>query len=379
MSSKKEVHTLVLLPWLKLGQDLQLGKYRFLTWPRNDSKIDSKFNDSLNNICSMYKFIDGQQEAPQTIMVDSSKEYFTRIEGEERKAYVEAVILLTMCLIGENQYFSLGNYVNSSLTEVHFQNFSIGEDWVAFTSRKRDGSTSDMGYRFKEIAITTPPGCRGHTGCMGITSEWLDSLGSVLSKNSPLDRLIIEASVLFGQANTDSPNVLDTTEVVALANAFDRLYPSNNGRYKLSGKVSEVLECWQTINIRDSKRLLEKEVDLFKIDSKVKDDWKLTRYWMYELYSLRNDYVHGNDVGRHKWGWDASEHLLMGSYIFPLLIKVLLANEGRYKLTGEDECKLVTIDDLLDLPKYYDRSTRTSLWRKTISEQRMNFRYRSIS
>lgn len=375
----KKVCTLVLLPWLKIGEDLQLGNYRFLRWPRGDSEIDPRFNKSLNDISSMYKYVNGRVESPQTIMIDSSRECFIRIEGEERRPYVEAAVLLTMCLIGENQYFSRGNYINSSLTEVHFQNFSLGEDFVAFTSQKRNGSVSDMGYKFKEITITTPPGCRVHTGCSSLSSEWLESLGSVLSKNTHLDRLIIEASDLFGQANTDSPNVLISTEIVAMANAFDRLFPKYDGRYKLSEKVSKILDRWQAVSTRNSNRLSEKGVDFSKIDRRVNDDWKLIRYWMYELYCFRNYYVHGNDLSRHKWSWDANEHLLMGSYIFPLLIKVLLANEGKYELTEEDEFKLVTIDDLLDLPKYYDRSTRKSLWRETIRKERINFRYRSIN
>ena len=353
---------------------MKLGNYRFLIWPRNDSEIDPKFNKSLNDICSMYKYIDGRVESPQTIMVDSSREYFTRIEGEERRAYAEAANLLTMCLIGENQYFSHGNYINSSLTEVHFQNFSLGEDLVAFTSQKRDGPVSDMGYKFKDITITTPPGCRVHTGCSNVPAKWLQSLGSVLGKNTPLDRLIIEASDLFRQANTDSPTVLRSTEIVALANAFDRLFPNHNGRRELSKKISKILGRWQTIRVQNSKRLSQKSVELSKIDSNVNEDWKLVRYWMYELYCLRNDYVHGNDVSRRKWGWEANEHLLMGAYILPFLIKVLLADDGRYELSEDDAIKLIAIDDLLDLTTYYDREANRNVWRVTIFEQRWNLK-----
>ncbi len=379
MSNKKKVFTAVLMPWLKLDEDLKLGKYRFLRWPRNDSEIDTKFNTAIDSIFSMYKYLSGEVESPITIMIDTSRECFCRLNEEERELYIEAVTLLTVALMGENQYFHHGNYVNSSMTEVHFQNFSLGEDWVAFTSRKRDGSTTDMGYRFDEVTITTPTACRTRSGCSSISSTWLNSLGSVLSKSTQLDRLIIEASNLFYQANTDSPSVLTSTEVVALANAFDRLFPNHDGRYKLASKLSSVLDAWQAIIVKNSKRLETKGVEAPKIYTRYKEDikdWKIIRFWMFELYVLRSDYVHGNDLNRHKWGWAANEHLLLGAYVFPLLVKVLLANERRYKLSDEDKSKIFAIDALLDLPLYYDRETRKNLWRQTIRDKRWDYSFK---
>jgi hypothetical protein len=66
----------------------------------------------------------------------------------------------------------------------------------------------------------------------------------------------------------------------------------------------------------------------------------------------------------------------MGAYIFPLLIKVLLAKKGRYKLSEEEECKIFTTDALLDLPLYYDKEKRKSLWVQTISDKRCDYRWR---
>lgn len=380
MSNQKKVFTAVLLPWLRLGKDLRLGKYRFLRWPRNVSEIDVKFKESIESICSMYKYLSGEVEALQTIMIDTSRECFCRLTEKERELHIEALTLLTVALMGENQYFHHGNYVNSSMTEVHFQNFSVGEDLVAFTSRKRDGSSTDMGYRFDEVTITTPTACRTRAGGGSISDTWLNSFGSVLSKSTQLDRLIIEASNLFNQANTDSPSVLMSTEVVALANAFDRLFPEDNGRYQLAEKLSSVLDACQAIIVKNSKRLAAKKVEAQKIytQKQCKDieHWKLVRFWMFELYVLRSNYVHGGDINKHKWGWSTNEHLLMGAYIFPLLIKVLLANEGRYKLSEEDKGKIFAIDALLDLPLYYDKENRKNLWGQTIRDKRRDFSFK---
>jgi len=374
MSKDSKVNTAVLLPWLKLGCDLQMGKYFFLRWPREDSKF-GEFAQSLNSICGMYKYIDGGVESPQTIITDNSHPRFERVEVQERQAFQEVVTILTTSLIGENEFFSnFGNYVNSSLTELHFQNFSLGEDLVAFTSYKRDGYTTDMGYEFSEITVSVPPGCRTRTECKGIDQAWLDALGKTLEKNTSLDRLIIEASNLFCQANTDSPNVLQTTEVVMLANAFDRLFPSANGRYKLSEAISKELDKWVTISMKDSKRMAERQIVPSQIDSKCTGEWDIIRSWILELYVLRNSYVHGEDITQHKWGWTPNEHLLMGAYVFPLLLKVLISKEKRYELTEEDVYKLLAIDGLLDLNEFYDKKNHKSLWREKLNEVRLHTR-----
>lgn len=372
MSKVSKVYTAVLLPWLKLGCDFEMGKYLFLIWPRKDNRF-GEFAESLDNICGMYKYVDGSVEKPQTIMIDKSRPPFERVGGEEGQAFQEAVVLLTVALIGENEFFSnFGNYVNSSLTELHFQNFSIGEDWIAFTSYKRDGSTTDMGYKFNEITVSTPPGCRTRTGCKKVEQAWLNALGKVLEKRAPLDRLIIEASDLFRQANTDSPSVLRTTEVVMLANAFDRLFSRSNGRYQLSEAVSKELKNWISIRVEDSKRLAARKIVPSQLDSKCIGGWDIVQYWVFELYLLRNSYVHGNDIAQHKWGWTPAEHLLMGAYVFPLLLKVLMSKERRYELGKEDKYKLFAIDDLLDLNEFYERKNRENLWRETLNKVRFN-------
>jgi len=268
-----------------------MGRYQFLRWPREDEKF-GKFEDSLNSICGMYKYLDGNVEKTQTVMIDTSDTLFKKLTGQEMQAFQEAISLLTVALIGENEFFaSFGSYVNSSLTELNFQNFSIGEDGCAFTSIKRDGHMTDMGYKFGEITISTPPGSRIRTGCKRIDQEWLNALGKILEKNTPLGRLVIEASDIFRQANTDSPSVLQTTEVVMLANAFDRLFPSDNGRYQLSNVISKELKKWVTIKAPNSKRLAQKKIEPQQIDPKCSNEWDIVQLWVLELYLLRNDYV----------------------------------------------------------------------------------------
>lgn len=227
-----------------------------------------------------------------------------------------------------------------------------------------------MGYEFSDITVSTPPGCRTRTGCREIEQTWLDTLGDIVEKETSLDRLIVEASNLFCQANTDSPNVLQPTEVVMLANAFDRLFPSANGRYQLSEAISEELGHWITIRTKDGKRMADKQILPSQIDRRCREGWDIVRSWALELYILRNAYVHGVDTSKKQWVWTSNEHLLMGTYVFPLLLKVIMSKERRYQLSEEDVYKLLAIDDLLDLNQFYDTENHKSPWREKLNEVR---------
>jgi hypothetical protein len=323
----------------------------------------------------MYKYLSGKVESPQTIVLDKERKHFCRLEGSERRNFAEVVVVLTMALIGENDYFfDAGNYINSSMTELHFQNFSCGEEWVAFTSRKRDGSCTDMGYKYGKVTITKPRSCGTGGGCREVNQRWLDCLGKVLQKSNRLDRIIIEACDLFAQANTDEANRLVNTEVVALANAFDRLFPEADGTNKLAEAVSCTLRDWESIRVECSKHLQEKKIKLKEIykEKGCKDinNWSLIKFWVFKLYTLRNYYVHGKSIEQHSWAWSEEEHLLLGAFIFPLLVKVRLMREGRYEMEKEDCCRLAAFEELLDLMVYWDKEAHKSPWQETILRKR---------
>lgn len=140
----------------------------------------------------------------------------------------------------------------------------------------------------------------------------------------------------------------------------------------MSEAISKELKNWVNIKVEDSNRLAARQIEPSQLDSKCLGEWDIVQFWIYELYVLRNSYVHGSDVTQRKWGWTSQEHLLMGAYVFPLLLKVLMSKERKYELGKEDKYKLLAIDDLLDLNEFYNKKERKSLWTETLSKIRFN-------
>jgi hypothetical protein len=71
--------------------------------------------------------------------------------------------------------------------------------------------------------------------------------------------------------------------------------------------------------------------------------------WLREFQQFRNIFGHGKRAVKISNKWTIKEHLLIGSYIFPLLLKVLLSEECYYTLTEDDELDFDIFEDRIDV------------------------------
>jgi len=116
----------------------------------------------------------------------------------------------------------------------------------------------------------------------------------------------------------------------------------------VNGKVSELLQPYVNITV-DQAIATRPGIQLDQSEEATQKTWPVHRKWAQEFYRLRNDYVHGNDTNRRTWGWHPLEHLIMAAFVFPVLVKVLLMQEGHYQLTEDDEGRLLAIDEVLTI------------------------------
>jgi len=67
----------------------------------------------------------------------------------------------------------------------------------------------------------------------------------------------------------------------------------------------------------------------------------------------------------------------MAVFVFPLTVKILLAQQSQYILTDDDKIHLGCIDHLLNAQKWFEPpepSEATSTWRKTIGDYKLHYR-----
>ena len=58
--------------------------------------------------------------------------------------------------------------------------------------------------------------------------------------------------------------------------------------------------------------------------------------WIRDLFRLRGDFSHGRIQARYPSLWHQREHLLLGGFLFPLLLKLTLVSRGIYELNDSD-------------------------------------------
>lgn len=72
----------------------------------------------------------------------------------------------------------------------------------------------------------------------------------------------------------------------------------------------------------------------------------IAEVWIRDFFRHRGNLSHGRRTTMHPALWTAREHLLLGAYAFPLLVKCLLARQGRYELSVEERCDVDVFEEL---------------------------------
>lgn len=363
-------YTLALMPWLRLSQPYVIRGAHFVPYKKDQipARVQSYFTD-IDRILLSYRDIQGDAITECVLIYLDSLDPCKDLSDDEGVHINKTSQLLTFCALSKNEYFcQLGCYANSTSFQIYFQRFIPGSDGISITTRRRDGVTRNGGYKHGEVKFSVPVQCADlRIRCIDI--PLLEALDKLFKHPDPLVRRILQSVSLYNQANTDSEAMLPQLEIVFLAFTLEQLFANGYGAEDLACKVSTLLDNYGSIKVNESTRA--EDIQLSEKREKAEKQWFLHRKWVQEFYQLRNDFVHGNDTRRRTWGWSIQEHLVMASFVFPLLVKILLSQSTKYSLTNKDIVNLEVIDLLLnekDWGQIIGANSEASRWRETIRE-----------
>jgi hypothetical protein len=90
-----------------------------------------------------------------------------------------------------------------------------------------------------------------------------------------------------------------------------------------------------------------------RLSQKQKTCGKSVRYeWMQEFYKIRNDFAHGKLSTQKPSTWNTFEHLFLATIAFPLIVKSLLVQAGKYVLTDDDKTQIDVFEKFVDTPNF---------------------------
>ncbi len=364
-----ETLKLAFLPWFTLQGPAVIGEVTFTPFSISDGDPESifaDFRDDIVRILSGYRGIKGEPIESCTLAYIDYKVPCNK--SADDRLIANAAHLLAFAGIAQNEYcVNLGNYINSSCFQSVTLLFSKDKEYLTLNNRRRDGSSYLKGMKHGEVIFSIPHQC-AHVKPPAFDDNFLTSLGYVLHENDPLSKRMVQSIRQFNEACSDSYMISFEREVVLFASAFEQLFGCENC-YQITQKLGELLKDYNSVMVENSSRY--EDIILTRDYEDAEKKWCLYRKWIQEMYQLRSCYVHGLDTSERSWGWNDLEHTLMASFAFPLIVKLLLAQESKYVLTETDEVHLGAIDKLLDAQGWFepkDPSKFNSNWRDTISD-----------
>jgi hypothetical protein len=182
----------------------------------------------------------------------------------------------------------------------------------------------------------------------------ISSLSS-LPEDHPMAQRLRLALPFFGWANSLANTSSWEMEVIALVAALEKLLEKSN-ELDVTKEIIRLLEPYRDIASVSNASLGCSRL----IGRPLKSEKPVVKQWLCELYQIRNDQAH-HKPKTNRLKWLPYEHLVMGAFMFPLLVKLLLAAEkdskgkDRYQLTWDDKAACDAIDTLLVKDAWFEQ------------------------
>jgi len=320
-------------PWLKIKRDFDLGDIELKIFKVSGQqevtengrqiiydKVIKHYLDSSNNLIEKC-----------TIVLKKNKNILEDIDENERDFLFSFAEILAFSGLSKREFFGFGfGYCNRDNFSFVIQSFTKDSDGVTIVTRRRDGSTKNFisGDAYK---VTMPFNITSNE--VEIDINLAKALLQLPKKSPDIWPRFSDAIFFFNRANTDSDQITEHQEIVMTISAFERLLDCRGGSEKeLVKKFLKVFTTEDCLDFSQSKRLKNSG---FKVNDKT-----LKEIWLRDFFRIRGEYAHGKRSSKRPIIWLPYEHLLLGAYVFPLLLKILLSKYGFYKLIEDD------IDDI---------------------------------
>lgn len=314
--------TLAFFPWLRIREPLRIDRFHLECFRkgRAPAREDAKEQELIDAVLSPYRVFDAPVKEATIVRIDRKAYTADLVEAERNELFVFSQ-LVTMGGLAARSFFDKG-YCNSVDFSFVIQGFREKPNGTFFDVRRRDGVTP-VRVTADSYQVMAPPHL-SHDKPVHVDVSLIEAL--VQARGHPLWDRIYESIGPFIRANTDSAETAEQSEVVEMVGAFEQALDVR-GSDDLRREFEAHFRPTKDINPRNAPR----------IPPARRNGPSVRRLWMADFYDLRNAHAHGSQELPNDLIWDRVEHLLLGAYAYPLLVKSLLNEEGLYTLTDDDQ------------------------------------------
>jgi hypothetical protein len=355
---------LAFMPWLHLRDAVTGGGVRAFPFaPAGElpEGIKSSINvEIIRNVLSQYMLAPLRSIPVATVLALEGKPLGEELNEAERARLFEFGRYLAVAGMSTRRF--AGGHLEDYTATGHYQVIvqAFNEPFtgsMTMTHRRKDGSSRVM-LGYTDIRFWLPDYLVGQ----GAPQPDLPLLIALLELSLGQETWKEEAKAACDQyllANSDSPDVSLNVLSIATYAALERVSQSSQKLGEAQAKLAELLAVAEgspwTGHLRDQ---LGQEAVAGGVQF---------QDWLQKLYGLRGSVAHGRAPPSHG-PWSQDEHLLAGSFAFPLVLKCLLSSKGLYPLTLEDVADILGLEGLLAAKPFFPA--------KTADEDEMEWRER---
>jgi hypothetical protein len=183
-----------------------------------------------------------------------------------------------------------------------------------------------------------------------------------------LENRIYDSVVMFNRANTDASEVPDHAEIVMLRAAFETLLEASHTTSNLVEKFSKHFGSLPNLAVWHNGIFDEKAW---------RSRWENTNAikrpldaWINDFCNARNSSAHGSASGS-KYPpsiWSMQNHLMFASWLFPLMVKGVLAEYDLYTLSDQDKDCRADFEEFFAADVSLPKTDFTLPWNDVIDE-----------
>jgi hypothetical protein len=318
-------------PWLRLRKDFSVGGTHFLRYERGRLPFGNDAQQKqADAVLGRYVVpVDGPVEHAVIVVPDIAQP--TRdLSDAEIQGLFELRELITVSALSERSFFVGGSfqYCNSHSFSMIVQRFQDVDSGVNVVSRRRDGAAHAFWSR-GTYQVTRPDHVPSAFTGLELDGPLLEALQRSRS-GAAFDR-ISDAVAGFNLANTDSADILPRVELALLNGAFERLFDCRSGKEDdLASRFVATVQPRTALFASDYPRTA-------MAAARANRQISVREVWIRDFFRSRGDLAHGRTTPGRTPIWQLNEHLLLGTYTFPLVLKAVLEQEKLYTLSLDDE------------------------------------------
>lgn len=327
---KLAMSMLVFLPWAETHEQLAVGAYTLVPYKRGE-KPGGEQQPEIDLILSPY-LASGRPVSAALLIRVGNHGLLDDLSDDERSELFSFGELLAFAGLACREHFGHFDYVNRDTFSMIIQSFTASSGGVAVQARRRDGST--LNYIKRDQYKVPKPEHVTHNGPVKIAADLLESL--LKARDMDSWHLFHEAIFSYSRGNTDSDAVTEQAETVMMVGAFERLLDCRHGNEnELAQRFSSEWKAARSVVPETCERIPERDRSR-----------TIREGWIRDFFRYRNHLSHGRRASAVPQIWTLEEHLLLGAYAFPLLVKQMLAASDLYKLSDNDQIDIDVFEKL---------------------------------